>query len=458
MVVPGGVWTTRCRSGSGRSGARAPRRASAWTAAGREQLERVAGGRGARPELGRELVADHGEVEALVGDREPAGIHPREIEQVGRELRQPRRPGRASRSGTPPASRRRAPRRCRAARGSPASEKSGVRSSCEALAMNSPRARSSEASRSRICSKARASWPSSSGAVSDDRLVEAARRRSAPPRPRAAGSGARRASRARSRARSRRPWPRSTASSTRRRTTATEVELVVKRRRDEAARSPAPDGRRGLGVGPSRRGSTAAAHDVRASARPGERAGRARCRREVPPFESATGSTSGGALKIATLGAAGRPAAPRPRSSCRSGRPRRARCCGRAAIRPSVVAHVRELSVRRASSGTRRRRSGRRSRAHHRRRRGAQAQVALRRCGAGSPVAEAVPDAAHGEDELRVPRVPLELLPQMPHVDVDRARIAELGASPERLEQHPAARRRARAGRRAGRGARTRRR
>ena len=48
----------------------------------------------------------------------------------------------------------------------PASENSGVRSSCDALAMNSARARSSEASRRRISSNARASWPSSSGPAS----------------------------------------------------------------------------------------------------------------------------------------------------------------------------------------------------------------------------------------------------------------------------------------------------
>ena len=83
------------------------------------------------------------------------------------------RPGRASRRGTRRASRRR-PRRSSSSSRNPASEKSGVRSSCEAFAMNSPRARSSVASCSRIRSKARASWPSSSGASIDDRLVEAA--------------------------------------------------------------------------------------------------------------------------------------------------------------------------------------------------------------------------------------------------------------------------------------------
>ena len=56
----------------------------------------------------------------------------------------------------------------------PASENSGVRSSCEALAMNSARARSSEASCTRMRSNVRASWPSSSGSVSTIGVVELA--------------------------------------------------------------------------------------------------------------------------------------------------------------------------------------------------------------------------------------------------------------------------------------------
>ncbi len=38
-----------------------------------------------------------------------------------------------------------------------------------------------------------------------------------------------------------------------------------------------------------------------------------------------------------------------------------------------------------------------------------------------------------------VARLRLELLAQVPDVDVDRARVAVVGALPERLEQHPAA-------------------
>ena len=51
-------------------------------------------------------------------------------------------------------------------------------------------------------------------------------------------------------------------------------------------------------------------------------------------------------------------------------------------------------------------------------------------------VPEAVADAAHGVDQLGLARVALELLAQMADVDVDRARLAVLGAAPERLEQH----------------------
>src|SRR5581483_2185962 len=65
--------------------------------------------------------------------------------------------------------------------------------------------------------------------------------------------------------------------------------------------------------------------------------------------------------------------------------------------------------------------------------------AARERCAAGSRVAKAVADAAYGEDVLGVRGVGLELLAQMPDVDVDRPRVAEVGAAPERLEQHPPA-------------------
>src|SRR5439155_6749665 len=59
--------------------------------------------------------------------------------------------------------------------------------------------------------------------------------------------------------------------------------------------------------------------------------------------------------------------------------------------------------------------------------------------GMGSSIAEAVADAAHGEDVFGLARVTLELLAQVTDVDVDRPRLAIVGASPERLEQHPPA-------------------
>src|SRR5205823_988181 len=63
------------------------------------------------------------------------------------------------------------------------------------------------------------------------------------------------------------------------------------------------------------------------------------------------------------------------------------------------------------------------------------ASAGSRRYERPSSVAEAVAHAAHGEDQLRLGGVALELLPQMAHVHVDRARIAVVGAAPERLEQ-----------------------
>ena len=48
---------------------------------------------------------------------------------------------------------------------------------------------------------------------------------------------------------------------------------------------------------------------------------------------------------------------------------------------------------------------------------------------------EAVPGAAHREDQLRIARVPLDLLAQVTHVHVDRARLAIVGAAAKSLEQ-----------------------
>src|SRR5262249_7694402 len=69
-----------------------------------------------------------------------------------------------------------------------------------------------------------------------------------------------------------------------------------------------------------------------------------------------------------------------------------------------------------------------------------------RRYGTGSSIAKAVAHAADRQDVLGLRRVGLELLAQVTHMDVDRPRIAEIGAAPQRLEQkapaeHPAGQR-----------------
>src|ERR1700710_665497 len=51
-------------------------------------------------------------------------------------------------------------------------------------------------------------------------------------------------------------------------------------------------------------------------------------------------------------------------------------------------------------------------------------------------VAEAIADAAHGEEVLRLLGVELELLAQMADVDVDRARVAVGGVAPDPRQQH----------------------
>src|SRR2546423_13862926 len=51
-------------------------------------------------------------------------------------------------------------------------------------------------------------------------------------------------------------------------------------------------------------------------------------------------------------------------------------------------------------------------------------------------VAEAIPDASHGEQVLGVLGVALDLLAQVADVDVDRARIAVGGIAPDPCQQH----------------------
>src|SRR3954453_7337066 len=56
----------------------------------------------------------------------------------------------------------------------------------------------------------------------------------------------------------------------------------------------------------------------------------------------------------------------------------------------------------------------------------------------GVGVAEAVADAAHGEDVLGRLRVGLELLAQVTDVDVDGTRVAVGGVTPHPAEEHVA--------------------
>src|SRR4051794_27330029 len=53
-------------------------------------------------------------------------------------------------------------------------------------------------------------------------------------------------------------------------------------------------------------------------------------------------------------------------------------------------------------------------------------------------VAEAVSDAAHREQVLRLLRIRLDLLPQVADVHVDGARVAVGGIAPDAREQHVA--------------------
>src|SRR3954447_16502961 len=109
--------------------------------------------------------------------------------------------------------------------------------------------------------------------------------------------------------------------------------------------------------------------------------------------------------------------------------------------RPGSGATPRGCSARcsRARPCTTGRRSDRRSRARPRPPGGAPAPACCARSGTASAVPEAVADAPHGQDVLRRPRLVLELLAKVADVDVDRPRVAVVGALPERLEQHPAA-------------------
>src|SRR5207244_3261204 len=67
------------------------------------------------------------------------------------------------------------------------------------------------------------------------------------------------------------------------------------------------------------------------------------------------------------------------------------------------------------------------------------ARAGCRRSGTALAVPEAVADAAYRQDVLRLPRLGLQLLAQVPDVDVDRPWVAVVGALPERLQEHPPA-------------------
>jgi hypothetical protein len=131
------------------------------------------GGDRARAELRDELAGERAQVERLLLHRQPARVEAREVEQLRRELRQPvdllahlaeeLAPGGLVQVGVLEQLEEAAEREER------------VRSSCEALAMNSPRARSRSARRRRIRSNERASWPSSSEPIGH-RLAEVAGR------------------------------------------------------------------------------------------------------------------------------------------------------------------------------------------------------------------------------------------------------------------------------------------
>ena len=141
-VVPGGVCRRRSRRGSGRSGSSAARRPTrvrgpSSTVSSEWLFERATASNSRRSSRARAPRSRFSRLEL-----DATGVEPGEVEQIGRELRQPRRPARGRCRGTPSA--------CPSSRSSsssssrkPPSEKIGVRSSCDALAMNSRRARSS---------------------------------------------------------------------------------------------------------------------------------------------------------------------------------------------------------------------------------------------------------------------------------------------------------------------------
>ena len=159
------TWATRSGSQSASTGARGSRSSrceSCCCSAGSNSPATVA--------------ARARRVGGLGAQLERAGLQPGEVEQVGRELAEAgdlladlvRKRSRvsSSRSSSCSSSRK------------PPSEKIGVRSSCEAVAMKRLRAESSSASWRRMSSSVRASWPSSSSRRAGSARRSRRRRRS----------------------------------------------------------------------------------------------------------------------------------------------------------------------------------------------------------------------------------------------------------------------------------------
>ena len=307
--------------------------------------------------------------------------------------------------------------------------------------MNSRRACSSCASRWRMRSNARASWPSSSVAVVDDRLVEVAggdplrgaleaadaarehpRRRVADEQRPAPGRARRRAGACARRGR--RSGPRRASGA-----------------RDEHDAVRVDDRHRDLGepLVPSPHACPRCASSV---ARGGKRRpGRSRavvevCRRRARDDAQRSAGFSVKTCSTATRAPELRSCALDAFSSRRIGSFSQP---GRQARRDAALASAFRSSTSRCSSeGTT---TGRRSpSAPATTRRSARLERAAdARAEPAHRLPEAVADAAHGEDQLGLARVALELLAQVADVDVDRARLAVVGVAPERLEQHPAA-------------------
>ena len=401
--VPAGVWTSafstrtrpicRTRSASPRAATGAPY----------STLERVPGRRGTRAELGRQLGGELGEVDGLASPTvsRPASSRDRSSRSVASFV------SRATCSRI--CAEELVPRRRVELRVVEQLEEAAEREERRAQLVRGvgdelaagpvERARAAGAS----ARTPRASWPTSSepwSTTGSSKLAggDPLGRGLEPPDPAREQARARVAERGRrrpSRARRRR--------STRRRTTRDGLELVVQRRREQHDRPARPER-----VRRPRRSCSPCRVDDAAAPRCG--AGRA---------ASATGSSSSvrssRCVEVRVGERLEQPASARQRRRRRRARStarrhrRSTNCCSqvglgreRAAARSARSERSQSLrsSLFSSDAGRTGRRSGRRSRARRRRPRGARARAGRRRSGAGSPVAEAVADAAHGQDVL----------------------------------------------------------